>query len=242
MKSPLNAYLGVAVLFIFSFCMVTWAITPSRSYENPKLVSGTLHIRSACMMPTEGKLSKVGVKGGEGMSQESDTWSITLQTIVENHLKSAGVQLLPASSALDSGASDDELRQTLLAVQQKYQSVAPEINKKPKDIRTGRFTLGDSVSLLPCSAKSDVLIFAEGQGDVLTGGKKAMGLLVPGPKSSTASLLLTIVDAKTGEVLAFVNMWNNGKFVDDSEKAFGHALDEQFRKIGVGTIADNPKH
>jgi hypothetical protein len=193
-------------------------------------------------MPVEGKLSKLGMKGHEGMAKESDAWSTTLQNIVESHLKLAGVTLLPAMDESGSGASNDELSQVLLHLQEQYDGIADKINKRPKDIGKSRFTLGDDVALLPCAAKSDVLVFVQGEGEVLTGGKKTFGLFVPGqPASSTSSLVLTIADSKTGEILAYARLMNDGKFVNDSEKAYGGALDKQFKKMRVGTTADELK-
>ena len=43
-----------------------------------------------------------------------------------------------------------------------------------------------------------------------------------------------MADAKTGEIVAFVRMNNTGQFVDDSEIAYGKALDKQFRKMKFG--------
>jgi hypothetical protein len=194
------------------------------------------------MMPAQGKLSKVGMKGGEGMTKESDNWSSSLQSVVERHLQDAGVLVHPALSALSSGASDDELRQILLQLQEKYDGIAAQINRKPKDIGKSRFTLGDDVALLPCSAKSDVLVFVEGEGQVLTGGKKTMGVIFGGATASTAALILTMADAKTGEILAYVRMANAEQFLSDSEKAYGSALDKQFKKMRIGTTADQVKH
>ena len=69
------------------------AITPSWSYENSKVTSGEFQIRNVCMMPTEAKLSKVTMKGGQSMSNESDTWTAALGNMVEAHLKTAEVQI-----------------------------------------------------------------------------------------------------------------------------------------------------
>jgi hypothetical protein len=223
------------------------AVTPSWSYELPKVLKGELQIKNACMMPVEGKLSKVGMKGKEGMSKESDEWSTTLENLVEAHLKTAGVQLLPATTAGASAASDDEIQQTILQIQQKYNDIAAKLNRKPKDIEKSRFTLGDDVVLLPCAAKSDVLVFVEGEGQVLTGGKKAMGMLVGGPNSaSEATLILTMADAKSGEIIAFARLSNaesfGEKFVDQTEQTYGKALDKQFTKMRLGLYLGKKKH
>ena len=232
-----NHWLSRAILVSALCVLPACATTGSWSYEHPKVKSGEFAIRSACMIPAEGKLSKQGVKGREGMAKESDDWSTNLQNVVEAHLKLAGVSLMPAISAGESGASDDELRQIVLQVQQKYDEIAAKLNSKPKDIGTSRFSLGDQVALLPCAAKSDVLVFVEGEGQVLTGGKKAMGMLIGGAANSGATLILTMADAKTGEILTFarlVNITGGQQFMDDTEKAYGKALDKQLSKMKIG--------
>lgn len=215
------------------------ATTASWSYEHPKVKSGEFAIHSACMIPAEGKLSKQGVKGREGMAKQSDDWSTNLQNVVEAHLKSAGVSLMPAMSTGESSASDDELRQVVLQIREKYDEIAAKMNSKPKDIGKSRYSLGDQVALLPCAANSDVLVFVEGEGQVLTGGKKAMGMLIGGAANSGATLILTMADAKTGEILTFARLVNINsfggaeQFMDDTEKAYGKALDKQLAKMKI---------
>lgn len=223
------------------------ATTPSWSFENSKVTSGEFQIRNACMMPAEGKLSKVTMKGGQGMSNESDKWVADLQNMVEAHLKTAGVQILQASDVVANGASDEEIRQVILQLNQKYMDVSNQLTRHPKDIKKSRFTLGDDAALLPCSAKSDVLVFVRGEGQVTSGGKKAMGMLVGGRNNvSEATLVLTMADAKTGEVLAFARLTNaesfGEKFVDQTEGVYGKALDKQFTRLRIGTYLDKKKH
>ena len=236
----LNHRLFPAILLSIACVLPARATTGSWSYEHPKVKSGEFAIRSACMMPAEGKLTKQGVKGQEGMAKQSDDWSTGLQNVVEAHLKSVGVSLTPAMSAGASGASDDELRQVVLQIQQKYSEVSAKLNIKPKDIGKSRYTLGDQVALLPCAAKSDVLVFVEGEGQVLTGGKKTMGLLFGGAAYSGATLILTMADAKTGEILTFARLVNltglgsGEQFMNDTDKAYGKALDKQLSKMKIG--------
>ncbi len=192
-------------------------------------------------MPAEAKLSELGVKGHEGMSKESEAWSTTLQTVVESHLKEAGIEVPPGGMSQEELEKDEELQQTVLKLQAKYDQVAMQLDKHPKDTRKARFTVGDEVSLLPCSANSDALIYVQGQGQVLTGGKKAFGLLVAGPKSSTGFLTLSLVDAKSGEILAYMRLLNNGKFVNDSEQVYRKRLDKLFERMHLGTSGQDKK-
>ncbi len=214
------------------------AITPSWSYEAAKITNGSFPIRSACMMPATGKLTRIGMKGAEGMSKESEDWAAALESLVEAHLKTANVEMTPAMSVGTSSASAEEVQQAVLQVAEKYNGIAAQINRKPKEIGKGRYTLGDEVALLPCAAKADVIVFVAAEGQVTTGGKKAMSLLVGGA-IPYASLVLTMADAKTGEIVAFARMSNaenfGEKFVAQANDVFGKALDKQFGKLRLGT-------
>lgn len=222
-------------LFLILAAATTLAATFSNSYTSSKLASGQVTVANVCVMPAQGQLSRVGMKGREGMSEESDTWGTQLQSVVENHLKEIGAKVTSKGMSSSELETNDKLRQLVLQVQQKFDTVASQMNLKPKDIKKERYTIGDEVALLPCSANSDALAFVEGTGSVLTGGKKAFGVLVAGPSRSDASLRITFVDAKSGDVLAYTFLYNNnGKFEQDVEAAYGKRLGKEFQKIGIG--------
>lgn len=216
-------------------CGTSVAVTASRSYVDPKIASGEVTISKVCLVPAAAQLTRVSMKGKEGMAQESDVWGVQLQGIVETHLKESGAEITPSGMSPDELQANPELQQTLLQVQQKYDSVAQQLDRKSKDVKKGRFTLGDEVALLPCAAKSDALVFVHGQGNVLTGGKKAFGALIGGASASSAYLRVSFVDSKSGEVLAYSYFVNNDKFETDSEKAYGNKLNKEFKRMGIGT-------
>jgi hypothetical protein len=226
--------IGVMMVSILSTSLVS-ASTQGWDYMQPKLADGEVEIRSACVMPAEGKLSKLGMKGHEDMSKESEDWSSALQMVVESHLQRAGVQITPSGMLPEDLEKNPELQQTVTKLQDKYDSVSTQLDQHPKDTRKARFTVGDEVALLPCTAKADTLIYVQGQGQVLTGGKKAFGILVAGPRSSTAFLKLALVDSKSGDILAYLLLLNSGQFENDSEKAYGQRLDKMFKQMKIGS-------
>ncbi len=66
-----------------------------------------------------------------------------------------------------------------------------------------------------------------------------MGMIVGGKGNvSYATLILTMADAKTGEILAFARLSNaesfGEKFVDQTESVYGKALDKQFQRLRIG--------
>jgi hypothetical protein len=210
------------------------AVTAAKAYTNPKLSSGQISVTKVCMMPAEAELKKVGMKGTEGMSKESELWSAQLQGVVETELKDIGVTTASKGMSNAELQDNDDLRQTVLQIQEKFNSVAIQMERHAKDIKKSRYTLGDEVALLPCSAESDSLAFVQGQGSVLTGGKKAFGVLIGGQSASTGDLKITFVDAKSGDVLAYGHFLNNGNFEENPQAAYGKKLGKELKKIGIG--------
>lgn len=60
--------------------------------------------------------------------------------------------------------------------QQRYDALLPKMLKKTKDIKKGRFTLGDEVSSLAPNDDVDALIFVRAIGSGFTKGRTAFSL------------------------------------------------------------------
>jgi hypothetical protein len=203
-----------------------------------KVTSGKFPIHSACMMPPQAHLTMIGMKGTEGMSKESDAWAAALEDMVESHLKSDGIAINSAINPLSSGASNDEILSVTSQIQQKFASVSPLLRKKPGRIEKSAYTLGDQVGTLPCSENSDILVFVQGVGQVVSGGRATMTFLVGGP-AEDAVLMVTIVDAKTGEIIGFIQVYPGDASLLNAEDAFGQKLYQQFADMNIGSARKN---
>jgi len=180
------------------------------------------------------------MKGAEGMATESEAWAGTLEALVESHLKSDGIAIESATSPLSSGASDDEIRRVISQVQEKLQAVSPLMIRKPGHIAKSAYTLGDQVGMLPCSEKSDILVFVQGVGQVLTEGRATMTFLVGGPAKG-ADVFITMADAKTGEIIGLIRLYPGSGFLHPAEDTFGQSLDEHLADMSIGSARKNAK-
>lgn len=212
----------------------------TQSWTQRKVSSGKFPIRSACMMPPQGHLTRVGMKSAEGMSKESEIWARALEVMIESHLKSDGIAIDSATDALSSGASDDEIGSVISQIQQKFSAVLPLIEKDPGHISKSAYTLGDQVGMLPCSEKSDILVFVQGAGQVLTENRATVTFLVGGPAEG-AVVLVTMADAKTGEIIGFLRMYPDGDFLNAPEDAFRERLDTELKIMNIGSARKNAK-
>ena len=204
------------------------------SYTQRKVSSGKFPIHSACVMPPRGHLTKIGFKGAEGMTKESEGWTVALEAFVESHFLYDGVAINLATNPFSTGASDDEIRRVISQVEEKLDTLSPLMMKKPREIAKSAYTLGDQVGMLPCSENSDILVFVQGEGQVLTGGRATMTLVAGGPADG-ALLRVTMADAKTGEIIGFIKIYTGDGFLGGAEDAFGERLDEHLGIMNIGS-------
>jgi hypothetical protein len=232
----------VAVLFACFSASTAFSLTlPITAFwAQHKLTSGKFPIHSACMMPPEGHLTKIGMKGAEGMTNESEVWAEDLEALVESQLRNDGIAITSAANPLSSGASNDEIRSAISQVQQKYSSFSSLMRKKPGGIAKSAYTLGDQVETLPCAANSEILVFVQGVGQVLSQGRGAMSALVGGPDEDGV-LFVTFADAKTGEIIGFIQVYPNDASLLEAETAFGQKLGCQLSNMNIGSARKNSK-
>ena len=200
-----------------------------------KVFSGKPPIRTACLMPPEADLVRLGVKTSEKMPKESDDWSRALKFLVGAHLSTVGIAIGSATDSLSSGASYPDIQQAIQQIQQKYDALSGTLYKKPKEIEKGAYTLDDQVAMLPCAANSDVLVFVQGAGAVPTPGRQAMGALGGSILTEGAVVYVTFADAKTGEIMAMIRFHNVGDFLTDEEGEFATPLDAALADINLGS-------
>jgi hypothetical protein len=213
----------------------------SSSWVQHKVSSGRFPIRSACMMPPQGHLVRIGVKGPESMTRESEAWAEALKVFVEAHLKSDGIAINSVTNPLSTGASADEIRSVISQIQEKFDAISPLIRKKPGRIGKSAYTLGDQAGMLPCSENSDILVFVQGAGQVLTDGRTTMTFLIGGP-TEDAVVFVTMADAKTGEIVGFIRMRpGSDGYLGRTEDAFGKGLDNGLETINIGSARKNAK-
>ena len=212
----------VVAILLCSVCALS-------QFEHPDLKSGKVRVHSLLLMPVQVKLNKQGMKGSEPMMEESRETEHALTPVVINALQELGYKLDQKSLSDEVLAKDPDLRYTVDDLQKKFDSELEQMHRKAKDVRKGRFTLGDEVTKLPVEG-SDALLFVRVEGQVLTGGKKAFGALVTGGIYDSTFMHFGVVDAKSGDVLYFAQPMVLKNVSKDPEKTSG-AVKKSFKNF-----------
>jgi len=131
-------------------------------------------------------------------------------------------------SAPTSG-SDTQGKYTVADIQAKFDDLLPKVMKKRKDVKKGRFSMGDEVLNLNLDKTADAIVFIRGRGQKLTSGKKTFQLLVGG-MPAYLMMQIGVIDAHTGDVLVYTD----AIFAGDPTTAVNRlrsALEKGFKKL-----------
>ena len=217
------------LLLIFVAFVATSSATLHAQYLHPKIISKETTIRNVVLLPAKVEIVRQSMKGPEGMAAESDLLSTRVTQLITEALAAKHIN---ASTGGLVGEANTQKTYALADIQSHYDSLLPRIMKKQKDVKKGRFTLGDEVLNLNLDKTADAIVFVRGQGQKLTKGKTAFTILVGGVPPYL-QLTVGIVDAHTGDVLAFTTPLTRGDVTGPNEKPLRKAIEKSLKKLPV---------
>jgi hypothetical protein len=198
-KPRIGSCVGLALLFIAALPLAAQA-----QFLHPKITSKEVTVRKVVMLPARVDVVRDSMKGPEGMAAESEELSGRVERAVagvlgdEKHITTlSGAASLPAAGEVQG-------KYTVADIQTKFDELLPKIMKKRKDVKKGRFSMGDEVLNLNVDKSADAIVFIRGRGQKLTSGKKAFVMLVGG-MPAYLMMQIGIVDAHTGDVLLYAD-------------------------------------
>jgi hypothetical protein len=156
------------------------------------------------LLPPGVEVTKEGVKGNEGMGEESEKAAKQFSIEVSAALTAKGASVAtPFTEEALNGS--DELRTAVADVQRQFDEVAAKVFTKRKDVAKGRFSVGDGVALLNTKGDADAIVVVRAAGTKETGTKKFMKRGLIGLAATHGKVLyrsrVAIIDAKSGDIL-----------------------------------------
>ena len=170
-------------------------------FLHPKITSKQVTVRKVVILPAKVEVVRDSMKGPEGMAAESEELSGRVEKMVTEVLanqKHINTLTVPASGG------DTQGKYTVADIQAKFDDLLPKVLKKRKDVKQGRFSMGDEVLNLNLDKSADAIVFIRGRGQKLTSGKKTFQLLVGG-MPAYLMIQIGVIDAHTGDVLVYTD-------------------------------------
>jgi hypothetical protein len=206
-------------------CCAIWSgsVEAQWPHINSKLAHGQAGIRKVVILPARLQLQKVGFHGPEGMEEDALKLAATLNGLVAAELSARGVEILPDPA---EQPADDARKYATADLQAKYDNVCVQLRRKLSGVDAGRYTLGDRVLAFDGIRPADAVVFIRGKGKVLTPARR-MGF----GGGSGMDLEIGVVDAKSGEVLAFVRIVRWRDPTVKADERFAKSIREAMREL-----------
>jgi hypothetical protein len=214
---------------LFFLIAIVTPLTARAQFLHPKITTKEATIRNVVILPAKVDIVRDSMKGPEGMGAESEALSERVERLVAEALAVKNVKATSAGTA-QSGDGDSQQKYTIADIQARYDDLLPRIAKKRSDVKKGRFTMTDEVLNLNADKSTDAIVFIRGKGQKLTGGKKAFVALVGG---APAYLMLTIsiVDARTGDVLVYTDPVYVGDPTTAKDQSLRKPIEKSLKKM-----------
>src|SRR5271157_2780631 len=115
-------------------------------FASPDLTSHKKQVQSLLFMPAQVKLTKVGMKGPEPMMEESRQTELALSPVIVKVLQQLGYKVDQEALAPTVLEKDPDLGYAVDDLQKRFDNELQRMKRKGKDVKKGRFTLGDEVT------------------------------------------------------------------------------------------------
>lgn len=225
--------ISIRFVFVILCCVFLNYDAVEAQYLHPKVVEKKVTIRSAVILPAKVEIVKESAKGQEMMVAESANISGSVTEAVNETLQKKKITVAP--NPFEASAMDETRKYTLADIQTRYDALLPKLVNKSKDIKKARFTLGDEVMLLNVHKDADVLVFIRGQGRMFTKGKTAFSIInIFNFDFPFAQITVGVVDAHSGEVLAFTKPMSASSVLKD-KKALNKMVEKSLKKLPAAT-------
>jgi hypothetical protein len=147
--------------------------------------------------------------------------------------------VLPSPFTEEELGKNKDLNQALAQVQGDFDQLLQLMSRKEKDVEKGRFSLSDKVILINQDDQVDAFVFIRAIGLEPTKGMKALSILTLNPFGlmPISQVWVTMVDARSGEVLAHRSVAGISNLKKDDEKGFEKMFAGTFKKLADASAA-----
>jgi hypothetical protein len=218
----------------FITLMMACSVSLARAqYAHPDLKSGKIVVRKVLILPPRVSITKSGMKGNESLIAESQMVEAALPGIIAEAMQAKGCTVLDNVFAPEALEKNPDLKFALADIQDRFDALHTHVREKPKDVRNGRFTMGDEVTNFNPGAAADALVFVRGYGVVNTGGKKVLGAIAGVNEADYILVDIALVDSQSGAVLYYGWSATGGSYLEHPER-MKKPIEGSFKEWKVG--------
>jgi hypothetical protein len=188
---------------------------------------------TVCVAPPQVSVGREKVMGSEAIIEKSQAIEDSLHKHVSEALARKGYHVSDPLSRKNL-SQRQELQDAVADLQKRHDELLPLIYRDRSGATSGRFSLGAETANVGEAAEVDLIAFVRLEGSTPSGGAKALYFVLTFdpfvPKGFTA-LYVTLVDARSGAILANLSSHFNGDIFKDTERRVAALLERAFSSL-----------
>lgn len=214
------------ILLITLLCLSGGAVPVTHGQNlHPLLVKDEKWIQEVAILPPDVSLVS---SDGAMIAEASGIVSESLRAVVSEALRAQAIRVHTGYFTPEWYLRSSEATYTYADIQYLFDRMMPKLRRNTKQVRKGRFTLGDQVALLNGQSKADTFVFIHVQGEI-TPSRSTLGFIIKA--SSKLNIYISMVDAYTGDVLSFDKITSRGDIMADPEGVLKKPVRKYFRSV-----------
>ncbi len=237
--------------FITCFTVILLCFTASvceAQRLHPKVKNKAHQIQKIVVLPATVSFGRIGMKGVQTKQSEAVNIEPQIERAVAKEFSNKKMTVLPSPFTEEELAKNKDLNLALAQVQGDFDQLLRVMSRKAKDVEKGRFSLSDKVILLNQDDQVDAFVFIRAVGLETSKGKKAFSILMAPINPATlvglvsiSQVWVTMVDARSGEVLAHRSVVMLSNLKKGNESDFDKMFAGSFKKLADANTTPSVK-
>ena len=195
--------------------LVLPVVASAAGFEHPDFASNVRRPKRVLVLPPQTQIVRARMTDAKELVKETAELERGIATGAADTIDVLGYD--GDADVLDPAAiqEDREIMGLVKDLQDRIDDALGHATRDPRDVRVGRFTLGEAVLPLADRTKADAFLAVRAQSIVPSKGRRALGAFlgavfggVPVPPTNVTQGIVVLVDARTGDLA-----WLNGASV-----------------------------
>lgn len=189
-----SVFAGMLLLLLSASPSVAGVMTPEYARAN-------FRPRTMVLLPPLAEVIKDQVTSSEQMIEEASILEDATTAVLKEQFAALGYEIFALS--VDQVNADPELQRMVRNLNERYDADLVQVQRKPKDVRNRRFSLGDEARILAERLNAEAIIVSRISASGATGGQQTMAILFGG-SMGYATLSLGIIAGDNGDLEAYL--------------------------------------
>jgi len=200
---------------------------PIASGQNlhPLLVKDEKWIQAVAILPPDVSLTS---SDGAMTAEATEIVSDALDAVVSEALRAQAIRVHTGYFTPSWFLRGSEAYYAFADIQYLFGRMMPKLRRNAKQVRKGRFTLGDQITLLNGQSRADTFVFIHVLGEI-SPSRSTLGFITEA--SSKLNIYISMVDAYTGDILSFDKITSRGDIMADPEGVLKKPVRKYFRSV-----------